>query len=69
MLNAKLDKILKLITPVTSVSKEKQAEVAEKVSRLVVFPAPFGPKMPKISPFSTAKETPRTASKNFSPFF
>jgi CxxC-x17-CxxC domain-containing protein len=31
MLNAKLDKILKLITPVFSVSKEKQAEVEESL--------------------------------------
>lgn len=33
MLNAKLDKILKLITPVISVSKEKQAEVAAKMEK------------------------------------
>lgn len=29
--------------------------------RVVVFPAPFGPKNPKISPFSIEKSTPLTA--------
>lgn len=33
MLNAKLDRILKLITPVTSVSKEKHAEVLAKTAK------------------------------------
>lgn len=33
MLNAKLDRILKLITPVISVSKEEQAEVAKKPAK------------------------------------
>src|SRR5262245_7152693 len=28
---------------------------------VVVFPAPFGPRKPRISPFSTRKETPSTA--------
>src|SRR5512136_2007238 len=28
---------------------------------VVVFPAPFGPRKPRISPFSTRNETPSTA--------
>ena len=31
-------------------------------STVVVFPAPFGPRMPKISPFSTEKVTASTAT-------
>src|SRR6185437_15131427 len=30
--------------------------------KVVVFPAPLGPRKPKISPRCTAKSTPRTAS-------
>lgn len=33
MLNAKLDRILKLITPVISVSKDEQAEVAQEIAK------------------------------------
>jgi hypothetical protein len=31
-------------------------------STVVVFPAPFGPRMPKISPFSTEKVTASAAT-------
>src|SRR6187549_4004122 len=31
------------------------------ISKVVVFPAPFGPRIPKTSPFLTEKETPFTA--------
>src|SRR5581483_4317260 len=34
------------------------------ISRVVVFPAPFGPSMPKISPFSTSKLIPSTALRS-----
>ncbi len=32
------------------------------ISRVVVFPAPFGPRIPKISPHLTLKEMPSTAT-------
>jgi hypothetical protein len=31
-------------------------------STVVVFPAPFGPRMPKISPSATENDTSRTAT-------
>ena len=40
------------------------------IIRIVVdFPAPFGPRKPSTSPFSTAKEMPLTASKLPKRFF
>ena len=33
-------------------------------STVVVLPAPFGPRMPKISPSSTEKDTPSTAARS-----
>ena len=33
-------------------------------STMVVFPAPLGPRMPKISPSSTAKPTPLTTARS-----
>ena len=40
------------------------------IIRMVVdFPAPFGPRKPSTSPFSTAKEMPLTASKLPKRFF
>ena len=32
------------------------------IRSVVVLPAPFGPRKPKISPSATARSTPRTAS-------
>src|SRR4051812_30608365 len=32
------------------------------ISSVVVLPAPFGPRIPNVSPASTSKETPATAS-------
>ncbi len=34
------------------------------ISRMVVLPAPFGPRMPKNSPSETEKETPSTALRS-----
>ena len=34
----------------------------EMHSTVVVFPAPFGPRMPKISPSSTSRDTSLTAT-------
>jgi len=59
MLNAKLDKILKLITPVTSVSKEKHAEVTEKVAKATEKAANEVEKATKVK--KAAKKTKKEA--------
>ena len=58
-------------TPCGSASRSQPTTVAEpavgcssvvSIRSVVVLPAPFGPRKPTISPGSTAKSTPHTAS-------
>jgi ABC-type multidrug transport system ATPase subunit len=39
-----------------------EAEYCDRIAIVVVLPAPFGPRKPKISPGATSKSMPRTAS-------
>ena len=41
---------------------------AVKILKVVDFPAPFGPKRPKVYPFSIIKELSLTATKPFEYF-
>ena len=48
-------------SPKTVTSPLSGSRRPSMISRVVVFPAPFGPRMPRNSPSSTSKETPSTA--------
>src|SRR6267143_6358218 len=49
-------------TPATVADPPSAFRRTSRISTVVVFPAPFGPSMPKTSPGSTKKLIPRTAS-------
>src|SRR5262245_6504075 len=49
-------------TPAIVASPRSGRISVASIRSVVVFPAPLGPRKPKISPGSTARSTPRTAS-------
>ncbi len=49
-------------TPSTSTSPASRSPNPSRISIVVVFPAPFGPRKAKISPWRTSRSTPATAS-------
>jgi hypothetical protein len=61
MLNGKLDKILKLITPVITVSKEMQAEAEEKDKKTARKKAPRQDK--KLEPTTEKLKAAKTTKK------
>jgi hypothetical protein len=48
-------------TPATIAVPPSARRRPSRISMVEVFPAPFGPSIPKISPRSTLKEIPSTA--------
>src|ERR1035437_2851329 len=50
--------------PATIASPEVGSSSPQSMRRVVVFPAPFAPKNPYISPFSTSKDMESTATKS-----
>jgi hypothetical protein len=50
--------------PATLASPAVGSTRPASIFSVVVFPAPFGPTMPKISPLSTANELPTTAGNS-----
>src|SRR5262249_10080935 len=53
---------LRRSSPAIVASPPSGGSSVASIRRVVVFPAPLGPRKPKISARSTAKSTPRTAS-------
>src|SRR5881396_2707887 len=49
-------------TPATTADPSSASRRPSRISTVVVFPAPFGPRRPNTSPVSTWKLIPRTAS-------
>ena len=47
--------------PATVALPESMVRMPSIISRVVVLPAPFGPRMPNTSPLATSKLTPSTA--------
>ena len=47
--------------PATVALPESMLRMPSIISRVVVLPAPFGPRMPNTSPLATSKLTPSTA--------
>ena len=50
------------LTPATRADPPSAFRRPSRISTVVVFPAPFGPRRPNTSPDSTWKLMPRTAS-------
>ena len=50
--------------PKSRISPESGAMMSMIIRMVVVLPAPFGPRRPKIEPGGTAIETPATALKS-----
>ncbi|CAM5708910.1 hypothetical protein SANTM175S_00502 [Streptomyces antimycoticus] len=48
--------------PITETSPPSRLRIPSTYSTALVWPVPFGPRMPKISPSSTEKDTSCTAT-------